>query len=51
MPYVSNADLPASVRRHLPTHAQDIFREAYNHAFDRYAAVPRSQPKISAWIR
>ncbi len=36
MPYVTNADLPASVRRHLPPHAQDIFREAYNHAFDRY---------------
>jgi cation transport regulator len=38
MPYAMNADLPASVRSHLPAHAQDIFREAYNHAYDRYGA-------------
>jgi len=36
MPYATNADLPASVRSHLPPHAQDIFREAFNSAFDRY---------------
>jgi len=36
MPYATNADLPASVRSHLPPHAQDIFREAFNNAFDRY---------------
>jgi cation transport regulator ChaB len=29
MPYASNSDLPPSVREHLPTHAQDIFREAF----------------------
>jgi cation transport regulator ChaB len=28
MPYEVNADLPPSVRSHLPEHAQDIFREA-----------------------
>ena len=27
MPYDVNADLPPSVRSHLPEHAQDIFRE------------------------
>ncbi|WP_422316854.1 ChaB family protein, partial [Roseiarcus sp.] len=32
MPYDVNADLPPSVRSHLPEHAQDIFREAFNHA-------------------
>ena len=32
-----NADLPPSVRSHLPEHAQDIFREAFNHAWDEYA--------------
>ena len=26
MPYASNADLPASVKSHLPEHAQDISR-------------------------
>jgi cation transport regulator len=36
MPYATNFDLPPSVRAHLPEHAQDIFRQAYNHAFDRY---------------
>ena len=33
MPYRSNIDLPASVRDHLPPHAQDIYRAAFNHAF------------------
>ena len=36
MPYSSNADLPASVRDHLPEHAQEIYRSAFNHAFDEY---------------
>jgi cation transport regulator len=38
MPYASNEDLPDSVRRHLPPHAQDIFRSAYNHAWQTYGA-------------
>jgi cation transport regulator len=38
MPYATNADLPPSVRHHLPEHAQDIFREAFNHALDSYGA-------------
>lgn len=33
MPYRSNSDLPPSVRNHLPGHAQDIYREAFNHAY------------------
>ena len=33
MPYATNHDLPTSVRNHLPPHAQDVFREAFNHAF------------------
>ena len=41
MPYASNADLPASVRHHLPEHAQDIYRAAFNHAFDAHAGDPR----------
>jgi cation transport regulator len=32
VPYRVNADLPPSVRDHLPEHAQDIFREAFNAA-------------------
>ena len=37
MPYPTNADLPASVRAHLPEHAQDIYREAFNHAYAAHA--------------
>jgi cation transport regulator len=36
MPYATNAELPPAVRAHLPAHAQDIFREAFNHALDSY---------------
>jgi cation transport regulator len=66
MPYASNADLPPSVRSHLPEHAQSIYREAFNHAFAAHsgdvrqeeaahriawAAVKRSYVKVgSSWI-
>jgi cation transport regulator len=33
MPYCSNSEWPAPVRSHLPPHAQDIYREAFNHTF------------------
>jgi len=53
MPYASNADLPPSVRSHLPIHAQDIFRSAFNHAWDTYgAAEPERVEEIAhrvAW--
>lgn len=66
MPYVMNADLPVTVRRNLPEHAQDIYRAAFNAAYDRYgparegtahriawAAVKRSyvQRGIGIWVR
>ncbi|MFV9857184.1 ChaB family protein [Rickettsia sibirica] len=31
MPYKNNNDLPDSVKNHLPNHAKDIYREAFNH--------------------
>lgn len=34
MPYSSNTDLPPNVKDHLPKHAQDIYKEAFNHAWD-----------------
>jgi cation transport regulator len=43
MPYEINADLPIPVRRHLPDHAQDIYREAFNHAFADHAGDPRRE--------
>lgn len=36
MPYRSNADLPPSVRHHLPGPAQTIYREAFNGAWRQY---------------
>lgn len=33
MPYTQNEDLPPSVRHHLPVHAQDIYRKAFNNAY------------------
>jgi len=36
MPYATNKDLPLGVQAHLPPHAQDIYREAFNRAFERY---------------
>jgi cation transport regulator len=43
MPYRANADLPPAVRRHLPPHAQDIYRAAFNHAFAAHAGDPRQE--------
>lgn len=37
MPYPSVEDLPDAVREHLPPHAQEIYRSAFNSAWDRYA--------------
>jgi cation transport regulator len=37
MPYRSNQELPDSVRHALPSHAQDIYREAFDHAWDEYS--------------
>lgn len=43
MPYRSNADLPFPVRSHLPPHAQDIYREAFNHSFAAHAGDSRQE--------
>ena len=36
MPYKSRDSLPDSVRHVLPAHAQDIYLEAFNSAWDEY---------------
>lgn len=43
MPYASNTELPSGVRRHLPGPAQDIYREAFNHAWVTYADDRRQE--------
>ena len=36
MPYKSISQLPESVQNVLPKHAQDIYKEAFNSAWDQY---------------
>ena len=51
MPYVTNFDLPRPARRVLPEHAQDFYREAFNHAFATYAGSPAGEERAQriAW--
>ncbi len=37
MPYNSKDELPESVRDNLPEHAQEIYKEAFNSAWEDYA--------------
>jgi cation transport regulator len=36
MPYKTREDLPENVRGVLPAHAQDIYVEAFNNAWEQY---------------
>ena len=36
MPYNEVTDLPESVRKHLPKHAQEVYRSAFNSAEKQY---------------
>ena len=36
MPYDRITELPDSVKDNLPNHAQEIYKEAYNSAWDEY---------------
>ena len=51
MPYLSNADLPPSVRNHLPSDAQDIYRAAFNSAYENHADNPFEEADVHkvAW--
>lgn len=48
MPYLNNTDLPPKVRDHLPKHAQDIYREAFNHAWDYYKSPGKRRRKADS---
>ena len=43
MPYSVNEDLPIPIQRHLPDHAQDIYRAAFNHAYAAHLNDPRRE--------
>lgn len=51
MPYRAKHELPDAVQRHLPPHAQDIYREAFNHAFAAHGGEPRQEEiaRRTAW--
>lgn len=36
MPYSNKSELPDSVQHVLPAHAQEIYKEAFNSAWDQY---------------
>ena len=42
MPYQELGDLPESVRSHIPKHAQQIFRAAFNSAQEEYQEEERA---------
>lgn len=49
MPYASNSELPARVRKVLPRHAQDIYRAAFNDAYERYGPQREAIAHRIAW--
>lgn len=36
MPYHTISELPQAIKNHLPTHAQEIYRAAFNNAWEEY---------------
>jgi len=48
LPYVSVEDLPAPIRTHLPLHAQEIYRSAFNNAWIEYATRGPAQREQTA---
>ncbi len=47
MPYKKTSDLPDAVKDNLPEHAQKIFMEAFNNAWDTYADPKKRRGKES----
>jgi cation transport regulator len=47
MPYASVAELPAPVRENLPNAAQQIYKEAFNNAWDQYADPKKRKGRAS----
>ena len=47
MPYQSRAQLPDRVRRILPEHAQDIYKAAFNSAWEEYKHSGNRRGEVS----
>ncbi len=49
MPYTTNGSLPARARKVLPRHAQNIYRAAFNSAYERYGRDREAIAHRIAW--
>jgi len=49
MPYATNADLPVPIHKILPQRAQDIYRAAFNSAYERYGPEHEAVAHRIAW--
>ena len=52
MPYASIEDLPPPIREYLPLHAREIYRSAFNNAWDEYVDRGERREEIAhrvAW--
>ena len=47
MPYFSDEDLPPSVKNNLPKYAREIYRKAFNHAWDSHRDPSTLEKNIS----
>ena len=48
MPYATRTELPESVQNVLPTHAQNIYKDAFNNAWEEYGH-DESRAHAVAW--
>jgi cation transport regulator len=49
MPYAATTELPPPIRKYLPQHAQEIYRAAFNEAYDHYGAAHEDTAHRIAW--
>ena len=47
MPYKDIMDLPKAIKSHLPEHAQEIYRAAFNNAWEEYKDPQKRKDNIS----
>lgn len=48
MPYATRSELPEPVQKVLPAHAQDIYKDAFNNAWEEYGH-DESRAHAVAW--
>lgn len=49
MPYKNRGDLPDAVKDNLPKHAEEIYKEAYNSAWEQYDKDEERAHRV-AWV-